>query len=44
MEENFECEDRVENFCSEDCKHNQAGYCDLFDDCLGYENCIFERS
>lgn len=27
------------SFC-EDCKRNE-GYCILFDDILGYENCIF---
>ncbi len=25
----------------EDCKHKTDDYCDLFDDILSYENCIF---
>ena len=28
------------SFC-EDCKHKTDDYCDLFDDILIYENCIF---
>lgn len=28
-------------FC-EDCKHN-IGYCDLFEDVLGFENCVFHE-
>lgn len=28
------------SFC-EDCKYNQEGYCDLFDDVLFFEDCIF---
>lgn len=27
----------------EDCKHNKEGYCELFDDVLAFENCIFEE-
>ena len=26
----------------EDCEHN-IGYCELFDDVLSYENCIFKK-
>ena len=28
------------SFC-EDCIHKTDDYCDLFDDILSYENCIF---
>ncbi len=27
--------------CS-DCKFDKDGYCELFDDVLGFENCIFK--
>lgn len=30
------------SFC-EDCKHNNDDYCDLFDDVLFFEDCIFRR-
>ena len=30
------------SFC-EDCKHKTDDYCDLFDDVLFFENCIFRR-
>jgi hypothetical protein len=28
----------------EDCKHKDGVYCELFDDVLGYENCLFKCS
>lgn len=26
-----------------DCEYNQEGYCELFDDVLSFENCIFKK-
>ena len=30
------------SFC-EDCQHNENEYCDLFDDVLFFEDCIFKK-
>ena len=27
----------------EDCKHNKNEYCELFDDVLSFEDCIFKK-
>ena len=27
----------------EDCKHKDGEYCELFDDVLAFENCVFEE-
>lgn len=27
----------------EDCRYECDGYCELFDDVLAFENCIFEK-
>ena len=31
------------SFC-EDCKHKENDYCELFDDVLCFENCIFQEN
>lgn len=28
--------------CYDDCEHKDGIYCELFDDVLAYENCIFK--
>ena len=28
--------------CCKDCKYNHDHYCEIFDDVVGYESCIFK--
>lgn len=33
----------MNNCCDCDCVHRMGIYCALFDDVVGFENCIFKR-
>ena len=30
--------------CCYDCRHSYDGYCELFDDVLGFEDCVLHES